>query len=91
MAEKICLELSLKGKVQGVFFRRFLQTKIQNFNLSGKAKNENDGSLSVVLEGERKEIFRFLPYILQGPPAAQVEKLSLKYSPAKNLKGFYIE
>jgi len=91
MAEKISLALNLKGRVQGVFFRKFLQAKAQNFDLSGIAKNEDNGSLSVVLEGEKKEIFRFLPYILSGPPLARVEKITLKYLPWKNLKGFTVE
>ncbi len=89
--QNIRLELNLRGKVQGVFFRRFIQDKAPSYNLNGLAKNEPDGSLTVILEGPKDQVFRFLPILLEGPPLAKVKELTLHQKTPRGLKGFKVE
>jgi len=89
--EKIRLELNLRGRVQGVFFRSFLQEKAQQFNIAGSAKNEQDGSLTVIIEGTKQKIDQFIPYLLQGPKYGEVYELTLKRAKSQNLEGFQIK
>ncbi|MCD6422395.1 acylphosphatase, partial [bacterium] len=76
--------------VQGVFFRRFVQRHAQRNGLCGLARNEPDGSLTVILEGEKEKIFALLPVILEGPPAGEVKEVELKITSPQNLEGFQI-
>lgn len=48
------------GQVQGVGFRYTCRKLAAQFNLTGWVKNELDGSVTVVVQGENKQIQRFL-------------------------------
>ncbi len=42
--------LSLSGRVQGVFCRKFIQELAQRLSISGKARNEKDGTVRIDCE-----------------------------------------
>lgn len=44
--------MKIFGRVQGVFFRDFVQRKAKELNLSGWVENEPDGTVQIVAEGE---------------------------------------
>ena len=46
----------IKGKVQGVFFRKYTQKKASSLGLEGTVQNLSNGDVSGVMEGEEKEI-----------------------------------
>lgn len=50
----------VSGGVQGVFYRAFCVDTAQAFNVSGYAKNLSDGTVEIVVEGEREECKGFL-------------------------------
>ena len=66
------IKYRLVGEVQGVGFRGFIKSKAQEFDLSGFASNEADGSLAVLLIGDDEQIGRLQPFLYQGPPGARV-------------------
>jgi len=70
--------LEIYGLVQGVGFRSFLKRKAEELGIRGYVRNRVDGSVEAVLEGEEENIARLLILALRGPPAARVEKLSVK-------------
>lgn len=54
------LSISFTGLVQGVFFRATTYDIARDYAVSGWVRNETDGSVRCVVEGERDELDRFL-------------------------------
>ena len=52
--------ISFTGLVQGVFFRATTRDIARDYAVSGWVRNEIDGSVRCVVEGERDELDRFL-------------------------------
>ena len=67
----------ISGRVQGVFFRESCRRVAQDNNVSGYAKNLNDGRVEVVLEGAPDAVPRVLDWCQVGPSSAQVERVEV--------------
>jgi acylphosphatase len=67
------------GDVQGVFFRQFAKEKADNLGVFGYAKNLDDGTVEVVVQGEEAVLKTFLEDISAGPENAQVESLNVMW------------
>ena len=70
------LEVKVFGRVQGVGFRFFTLLKAQKLGLKGYVKNEWDGSVEVIAEGEEEQIKELLYYLTNGSPFSHVEKIT---------------
>ncbi|MFQ6052302.1 MAG: acylphosphatase, partial [Candidatus Hydrothermarchaeota archaeon] len=64
-------------KVQEVGYRAFIASKILESNLEGVARNLPDGRVEVLLEGEEKDISRFLDLIKEKPDLEFDESLDV--------------
>lgn len=62
----------IQGRVQGVGFRVWTQQTAQTFNLSGWVKNDADGSVSALFDGEPTDVEAMLKECRRGPSRAQV-------------------
>lgn len=81
MSESLArVSLWVTGKVQGVFYRASALEKAQSLNLSGFVKNLSDGSVEMVAEGPRYALEQFVEWAKQGPPSAEVENVSARWS-----------
>jgi acylphosphatase len=83
--------LTITGHVQGVFFRANAQLKAQELGIGGWIRNEPDGTVAVVAEGEERAVERFIEWCWQGPPAAQVDKVKTADIAEEGLRSFRIE
>ena len=63
------------GRVQGDFYRQSARHEAQRLGLSGLARNEPDGSVTVDVEGERAALEQFIGWCRHGPADAVVERL----------------
>ena len=61
------------GRVQGVGFRYFAQEAAGVEGLSGSVRNQPDGSVEVVVEGESESVWRFEAKLRRGPPGARID------------------
>ena len=68
-------EIKVTGRVQGVWFRRFSQEKAGILGIKGWVKNTPDGNVTIVAQGEKKDLETFLDYLKIGPPRARVDKI----------------
>lgn len=75
----------LAGDVQGVGFRNFVKEKAKEFDLTGFAANEQDGSLIVLFAGEDEQIGRMHSLLHQGPPSARVVAVTELYPEEEDL------
>lgn len=67
--------LKIYGDVQGVFFRSFVKDKADDLKLVGWVKNNPDGTLNIVAEGEGDNLDKFLDWCRKGPEMARVENI----------------
>ena len=76
------------GRVQGVYFRAFVQQHAQALGLSGWARNLPDGaSVEVVAEGQRASLDDLLVHLHRGPPGARVDGVEASWMSATGLEG----
>lgn len=67
------LACRITGRVQLVMFRDFTRRKAKARNITGTVKNELDGSVSVVAEGEGKALEALVRDLNRGPFLAHVD------------------
>ena len=67
------------GRVQGVFFRYETRQVADSLDLYGWVKNNYDGTVEAVFEGERSRVERALEWCKRGPHHAVVEKVDIEW------------
>ena len=72
------LTLKILGDVQGVTFRWSSREKAQELDIVGWVKNEPDGSVTVIAEGDEAKLETFLDWCKTGPRWARVDKMEEK-------------
>ncbi len=85
------LNITVQGRVQGVFFRASARAKAIDLGVVGFVKNKSDGSVYIEAEGEEKILEVFLNWCGQGPANAVVSLCEVTEGDVVNLKGFVIE
>lgn len=81
------LEATVSGRVQGVGFRRYIQRWARKLGLSGWVRNEPDGTVRLVAEGEADAVDRLARLLWGGPPTARVEDVEARRAPASGASG----
>ncbi|MEN2999482.1 MAG: acylphosphatase, partial [Acidilobaceae archaeon] len=62
-----------------------------SLGLDGYVRNEEDGSVLVEAEGERRALERLVEYCSMGPPAAVVERVEVEWGEGRGeFRGFEI-
>jgi acylphosphatase len=76
---KIRVHIVANGKVQGVYFRQNTQCVCTRYGVTGWICNLADGSIEIVLEGDRDSVDNVIEWCKVGPPNARVEKFDLRF------------
>lgn len=72
--------LKMYGRVQGVFFRDSSQRKAKELNLTGWVKNEPDGTVQIVAEGEEKDLNELIKWCRAGGTEyGRVDKVDIEW------------
>lgn len=69
------LNLSIRGKVQGVWFRASTKRRAEELGIRGIVRNEPDGSVYAELEGDKEVIDKMLEWCNHGPELAKVDEV----------------
>lgn len=80
--------LRVRGKVQGVGYRRFLQKEAQRLQLRGWVRNLVDGSVQASVQGDETTVQALIAKAKEGPLFSHVESIDVKTAPAAALDGF---
>ena len=78
------------GWVQGVFFRDTMRRRAQHAGIAGWARNNWDGTVEAVLEGEAGAVERLIAFCRQGPRGARVDRVDVTDEEPEGLTGFEI-
>lgn len=69
--------LKIEGRVQGIGYRRWAVSRAQDIGgISGWVRNEDDGSVEILMRGEEEKINEMLKACYQGPLFARVDRIS---------------
>lgn len=70
------LQVTVYGRVQGVYFRAFTASRAQELGLTGCVRNLRDGkTVEIQAEGEQDKLEKLIDYLKIGPPRAKVDKV----------------
>ena len=90
-AERVGAEILVEGRVQGVGYRDFARRAAERRGLVGYAMNRHDGTVRVVVEGERAVLEVFVAELGKGPRLANVTRVGVTWREARGeLTGFGI-
>ena len=85
------IECKIIGKVQGIFFRDFVQEKARDLGVYGFVENLEDRTVHVVAQGEDETLKKLIEYLHKGPILAQVSKVEVVWRDVKEIfKDFQI-
>ncbi|MBI5268008.1 MAG: acylphosphatase [candidate division Zixibacteria bacterium] len=71
--------VTVTGVVQGVGYRYFCCRKAGEYLIRGWVKNERNGSVVVLAQGEPGSLEQFINELREGPPGAAVQKVTVDY------------
>ncbi|HET7854876.1 MAG TPA: acylphosphatase [Gaiellaceae bacterium] len=83
-------EVHVIGFVQGVFFRAEARDRARSLGLSGWVRNEPDGSVAAVFEGERERVESMVEWCRHGPRGASVVDVDVEWREPQGAEGFSI-
>jgi len=72
---RILRHVSIRGRVQGVGFRAFVEHHALQRGLEGWARNRRDGSVEAVFGGDKDAVEGIIKACRVGPHSAKVEAL----------------
>lgn len=73
-------DIVVKGKVQGVWYRKNTWEKAMELGIKGTVKNQANSNVYIEAEGEENNLKIFLEWCSQGPEFAEVTDVSFKES-----------
>ena len=86
------VRVRIYGLVQGVFFRDFTRRNAQKLGVKGWVRNNLDGSVEAVFEGENEKVEELLKLCRKGPAGARVDSMQVEEEEFKNeFKDFRIK
>lgn len=73
VSEAKAIRATVRGTVQGVFFRQGTVERARGLGVFGWVRNEADGTVAVHAEGPEEAVEELLGFLREGPPGAAVE------------------
>ncbi len=82
----------VRGRVQGVGFRFFVEREAHTLGVAGWVRNNPDGSVEVMAMGTEEQLSALRAKLQKGPRAARVDQVDeAEAKPVANLNTFRIE
>jgi len=72
-----CAQVTVRGRVQGVFFRASTRQLAQSLGLCGYVRNLPDGCVEAVFEGPPSRVEQAVAWCRKGPPGAEVASVQV--------------
>lgn len=82
------LDITITGKVQGVYYRATCKAVADQLGVKGFVMNQPDGSVYMEAEGESFALEALLEFCREGPDRAEVAAVSSIEGPVQGFKNF---
>lgn len=79
------VRLTIRGYVQGVGYRAFVEDEAMARGLKGWVRNRRDGSVEALIAGEPQAVDAMIAACRQGPRSAQVDAVEIEETDEKAL------
>ena len=78
------------GFVQGVFFRDSVRRHALTAGVTGWVRNNRDGTVEAVFEGEDAAVERLVGFCRDGPRGARVDRVGVEIEEPEGLQAFLV-
>lgn len=87
---KRCVRIKVLGKVQGVFYREYVQDKAQKLQIGGTVQNSSDGSVLIYACGFSEKLDDLIDALYKGSSKSKVEDVIVEpLVPEKDFRGVF--
>ena len=86
----IAREITIRGKVHGVFYRASAKSKADEYNLLGWVKNVPDESVVIWVEGAEPMVLQMIEWCWRGSDRARVKDVAVKVVELQYYKEFEV-
>lgn len=73
------VQMTVRGRVQGVFFRASAQREARRLGITGWVRNRADGSVEILAEGEEAGLRELVAFCSKGPSTARVDRVETRW------------
>ena len=84
------IRLTIKGKVQGVFYRATAKDIADEFGIKGWVKNLPDRNVEIRASATEEMLQKFIAWCKQGPPKARVDEVIIEELDLQDFNNFRI-
>ncbi|MEO5562665.1 MAG: acylphosphatase [Chitinophagaceae bacterium] len=84
------LSITVKGIVQGVYYRQKTKDNALRSGITGEIKNMPDGDVHILATGTTEQLEEFIKWCNKGPETAVVSRVIVEKIPVKNFTSFRI-
>ena len=79
MPDNVRAHVWVKGRVQGVGFRAYVEAIAQQTGVTGWVRNVGYDEVEAVAEGTREKVEQFVELMKQGPRASRVDESKIEW------------
>jgi acylphosphatase len=83
-------EVTVRGMVQGVFFRVETRDRARSLGLAGWVTNARDGTVRAAFEGDDERVASMVDWCGRGPGGAHVDEVEVQWTEPQGETGFSI-
>jgi acylphosphatase len=84
------ISITVKGIVQGVYYRQRTKETALKSGITGEVKNMPDGNVHIVATGTQEQLDEFVKWCHKGPDTAVVSDVIVKDVPLQSFSSFRI-
>ncbi|TWR24847.1 acylphosphatase [Mucilaginibacter achroorhodeus] len=84
------LDITVTGKVQGVFFRKSTKAVADQLGVRGFVRNEANGDVFIAAEADDAILDMFMDWCNEGPEDAKVTSVTTNEGEVKNYRNFEV-
>lgn len=86
------IKIKISGDVQGVSYRFWANKAAKKIGVAGWAKNDHDGSVTILAQGEKEALSKMIAWTKEGSPLSTVAEITVEEAePIEGLKGFSVK
>jgi acylphosphatase len=82
--------ITVKGKVQGVFYRQSAKEAAIRLSITGEVKNLRDGDVQIIATGTEEQLSQFVAWCHEGPKRAVVTDVIVEKIPLRSFPAFTV-
>jgi acylphosphatase len=84
------VSITVKGKVQGVFYRQSTKETASGLGLTGEVKNLSNGDVHIIATGTDEQLVKLVQWCKRGPERSIVKDVIVEKMPLQTFDKFRV-